>query len=303
MSDSRPESQVPVGIPRFEPLSTWRELSPHTMRRRAAAFYEAIRRRRTVRAFASDPVPRAIVAHAILAAGTAPSGANMQPWHFAVIEDPAARRRLREEAEAEERAFYAGKAPPEWLEALAPLGIDADKPFLEIAPVVIGVFAERFGVTPSGANVMGLQASQFSLIPPFDSANPILVTTFTVTGTTAGVLSYSSATTAGSADLWMARGATPERPRARTRVAQGSPDVLGPPHRAASRGRSAGGPRDQLVATALPSIVGDVGGRSRATLVIVAYTLAVVASMPFAASGCCIRPCAPSLPLRLLTAL
>lgn len=139
--------------PILEPLPDYRSYPEAEMEARARAFYGEIRRRRTVREFAPDPVPRAVVEQAILAAGTAPSGANMQPWHFAVIEDPAARRRLREEAEVEERAFYAGKAPPEWLEALAPLGTDADKPFLETAPVVIAVFAERFGVTPSGTKV------------------------------------------------------------------------------------------------------------------------------------------------------
>lgn len=139
--------------PQFEPLPGYLRRPGPEMEARARAFYDEIRRRRTVRDFSADPVPRAVVEQAILAAGTAPSGANMQPWHFAVIEDPAARRRLREEAEAEERAFYAGKAPAEWLEALAPLGTDANKPFLETAPVVIAVFAERFGLTPSGTKV------------------------------------------------------------------------------------------------------------------------------------------------------
>lgn len=139
--------------PILEPLPDHRRYQEAEMEARARNFHAEIRRRRTVREFAPDPVPRAVVEQAILAAGTAPSGANMQPWHFAVVEDRGARRRLREEAEVEERAFYAGKAPPEWLEALAPLGTDADKPFLETAPVVIAVFAERFGVTPSGAKV------------------------------------------------------------------------------------------------------------------------------------------------------
>lgn len=139
--------------PKFEPLPGHVRYPEVEMEARARAFYDEIRRRRTVRDFAADPVPRAVVELAILAAGTAPSGANMQPWRFVVIEDPAARSRLRDEAEIEERAFYAGKAPPEWLEALAPLSTDADKPFLETAPVVIAVFAERFGLTPSGAKV------------------------------------------------------------------------------------------------------------------------------------------------------
>ncbi|MCQ3971625.1 nitroreductase family protein, partial [Klebsiella pneumoniae] len=92
-----------------------------------------------------DPVPRAVVEAALLTAGSAPSGANHQPWTFAVIEGTEARRRIREAAEAEERAFYAEKAPQEWLDALAPLGTDPDKGFLEVAPVLIAVFAQKRG--------------------------------------------------------------------------------------------------------------------------------------------------------------
>lgn len=97
--------------PVLEPLPGYVRHPEAAMEARAQAFYEEIRRRRTVRDFAPDPVPRGVVEQAILAAGTAPSGANMQPWHFAVIEAPAARRRLRDEAEAEEREFYGGRAP------------------------------------------------------------------------------------------------------------------------------------------------------------------------------------------------
>jgi nitroreductase len=112
---------------------------------RARAFYEAIRTRRTCRFFSDAPVPREVIEQAILAAGTAPSGANHQPWHFAIVSTPELKRRLREAAEAEERAFYAGKAGSEWLEALAPLGTDADKPYLEVAPWHIVVFGQRKG--------------------------------------------------------------------------------------------------------------------------------------------------------------
>jgi len=120
-------------------------LSPEAGTARARAFYERARTRRTCRFFSDEPVPRAIVEQAILAAGTAPSGANRQPWHFAVISSPDLKRRLREAAEAEERAFYAGRAGAEWLEALAPLGTDADKPYLEVAPWHIVVFGQRKG--------------------------------------------------------------------------------------------------------------------------------------------------------------
>ena len=112
---------------------------------RAAAFTDSMATRRTCRDFAPTPVPRAVIEQAILAAGTAPSGANHQPWHFAVIESPAAKARLRAAAEAEERAFYAERASPEWLAALAPLGTDADKRYLEVAPFSIVVFGQRRG--------------------------------------------------------------------------------------------------------------------------------------------------------------
>ncbi|MGY6629126.1 MAG: nitroreductase family protein [Oceanicaulis sp.] len=115
------------------------------MQVRAHAFYEAMRTRRTVRDFSSRPVPREIIETAILTAGTAPNGANHQPWHFTVLGQGPLRARLREAAEAEERAFYAGKAGAEWLDALAPLGTDASKPFLETAPWLIAVFGQKRG--------------------------------------------------------------------------------------------------------------------------------------------------------------
>ncbi len=111
----------------------------------AAAAFERLSKRRSCRDFAATPVPRAVIEWAIRAAGTAPSGANHQPWHFAVIGSPEKKRAVREAAEAEERAFYAGKASQEWLDALGPLGTDPDKPFLEIAPWLIVVFAQRKG--------------------------------------------------------------------------------------------------------------------------------------------------------------
>mgnify|MGYP003955022957 CR=1 FL=1 len=121
------------------------------MRARAAAFYQELRARRSVRSFSPKPVPREAIADAIRAAGTAPSGANLQPWRFVVVGDPATKRRIREAAEAEERAFYGGRAPEEWLAALAPLGTDADKPFLETAPYLIAIFAESHGLAADGA--------------------------------------------------------------------------------------------------------------------------------------------------------
>lgn len=125
------------------PLPDYVELPPAQMAEEATRFYERMRRRHTVREFSDRPVPRAIIETCLRTAGTAPNGANHQPWHFSVIGDPAVKRTIREAAEAEERTFYEGKAGQEWLEALAPLGTDADKPFLEIAPWLICIFGER----------------------------------------------------------------------------------------------------------------------------------------------------------------
>jgi len=119
---------------------------------RARAFCERMSRRRTVREFSSRQVSRPIIEDAIRAAGSAPSGANQQPWHFVAIgrEDTGLRRRLREAAEDEEREFYGRRAPQAWLDALAPLGTDAAKPFLEVAPWLIAVFVQPHGLSPSG---------------------------------------------------------------------------------------------------------------------------------------------------------
>jgi iodotyrosine deiodinase len=112
---------------------------------KAKAGYEHLKTRRTCRHFADTPVPREVIEYALLAAGTAPSGANHQPWHFAVIESADKKKALREAAEDEERLFYEGKASLEWLDALAPLGTDADKPYLQTAPYLIVIFGQRKG--------------------------------------------------------------------------------------------------------------------------------------------------------------
>ncbi|WP_420462348.1 nitroreductase family protein [Candidatus Palauibacter sp.] len=114
------------------------------MARRARAFRDEMRRRRTVRDYSPEPVPGEVIDVCIEAAGTAPNGANRQPWHFVVVRDPAVKRRIREAAEHEELDFYEHRAPPEWLEALAHLGTDEQKPFLETAPVLIAIFAEKY---------------------------------------------------------------------------------------------------------------------------------------------------------------
>ena len=135
--------------PDFEPLPGWRERPPAEMEARARAFAAEMQRRRTTRHFSDRPVPRAVIEACLEAASTAPSGAHLQPWHFVVVEDPALKRRIREAAEQAEREFYA-TAPAEWLAALAPLGTDEHKPYLEAAPYLIAVFAERYGLTAGG---------------------------------------------------------------------------------------------------------------------------------------------------------
>ena len=123
------------------------------MRTAATLFRDAMTRRRTVRDYSSRPVPRDVIEAAIMAAATAPSGANQQPWTFACIESPAIKKKIREAAEEEERAFYAGRAGTDWLDALSHLGTDDSKPFLEDAPWLIAIFAQRWGVTPQGKKV------------------------------------------------------------------------------------------------------------------------------------------------------
>jgi nitroreductase len=116
----------------------------------AEAFRDYMRKRHTVRDFASEPVAREVIAACVAAAGSAPSGANHQPWHFVAVADPGVKARVRAAAEEEERAFYAGGAGDEWLKALEPIGTGASKPHLELAPWLIVVFAQRYGVTKDG---------------------------------------------------------------------------------------------------------------------------------------------------------
>ena len=139
--------------PRFIPLDSHIEYPAPEMERRATAFRERVARRRTVRDYSDRPVPREVIEECIRAAGTAPSGANHQPWHFVAVSDPEVKARIRVAAEKEERAFYRGGAPQEWLEALAALGTDEHKPFLETAPYLIAIFAERYMVRPDGGRV------------------------------------------------------------------------------------------------------------------------------------------------------
>ncbi len=139
--------------PRYVPLASYAEYPPAEMERRATGFRVEVTRRRTVREYSDRPVPRSVIEECLRAAGTAPSGANHQPWHFVVVSDPEVKARIRVAAEDEERAFYNGGAPQEWLDALAALGTDEHKPFLETAPYLIAIFAERYMLGPEGGKV------------------------------------------------------------------------------------------------------------------------------------------------------
>ena len=134
----------------FVPLD-FTEYPVEEMARRAAEFCTEMRRRRSVRHFSDRPVPRTIIEDCLRTANSAPSGANKQPWHFVVVSDAETKRRIRIAAEAEERAFYEQRAPQEWLDDLAPLGTGPSKPFLETAPYLIAIFAQRYGLRPDGS--------------------------------------------------------------------------------------------------------------------------------------------------------
>lgn len=133
------------------PLTQYRRYSEAEMRDRAQAFSGAMRARRTVRDFSSEPVSPEVLEPCLLAAGSAPNGANLQPWHFVAVQDAAIKRQIREAAEEEERAFYASRASREWLEDLAHLGTDPNKPFLETAPWLIAIFGQRWRPMPDGS--------------------------------------------------------------------------------------------------------------------------------------------------------
>ncbi len=134
---------------RFEPLRGYREYPAAEMESRSRAFAVEMQRRRTTRHFSDRPVPRAVIEACLETAGTAPSGAHLQPWHFVVVSDPSLKKQIRVAAERAEEEFYA-TAPADWLAALAPLGTDAHKPYLETAPYLIAIFAERYGLTAGG---------------------------------------------------------------------------------------------------------------------------------------------------------
>jgi nitroreductase len=135
------------------PLETYREYPVEEMRERVDAFYESVNRRRTIREFSDREVPVDIIETALKAASTAPSGANLQPWHFVVVSGADTKKKIREAAEIEEREFYEHRASEEWLAALEPLGTDDQKPFLETAPYLIAIFLQKYGELEDGRKV------------------------------------------------------------------------------------------------------------------------------------------------------
>lgn len=137
----------------FQLYTSYTEYPVEEMRQRSADFLKELQRRRTVRQFSDRPVPREIIETCLLTAGTAPSGANLQPWHFVVVSDPAIKHEIRIAAEKEEAEFYHRRAPQEWLDALAPLGTDEHKPFLETASYLIVVFGKNHSILPDGRRV------------------------------------------------------------------------------------------------------------------------------------------------------
>jgi len=137
----------------FISLPDYKNFSHEEMITKSETFYNQLKTRRTVRDFSDDMVPIEVIENCIRAAGTAPSGANLQPWHFVIVSDPAIKKQIREAAEKEEKEFYITRAPKEWLDALKSLGTDEHKPFLETAPYLIAVFAKSYDLLPDGRKV------------------------------------------------------------------------------------------------------------------------------------------------------
>ena len=153
------------------PYSNYKEYPVDEMKKRSQSFYDVIKRRRTVRDFSDKPVPKGIIENCIKAAGTAPSGANLQPWHFVVVSNPEIKKKIRIAAEEEEREFYSKRAPKEWLEILEPLGTDENKPFLQTAPYLVAIFYKSYEVLPDGR-----QIKQYYAIESTGIATGILIT-------------------------------------------------------------------------------------------------------------------------------
>ncbi len=146
--------------PKFIPLTSFKQYAQDEMINRSQEFYEFIKKRRTVRDFSEKKVAPEVIENCIRTAGTAPSGANLQPWHFVVVSDPEIKKKIRVAAEEEEKDFYTNRAPKEWLDALAHLGTDEHKPFLETAPYLIAIFSKSYEFLPDGNKVKNYYAQE-----------------------------------------------------------------------------------------------------------------------------------------------
>lgn len=155
----------------FIPLDNYIEYSADEMIKRSTEFYNQVKNRRTVRDFSNKPVSREVIENCIKAAGTAPSGANLQPWHFVVISSLDVKKKIRIAAEEEEKEFYSNRAPKEWLEALEPLGTNANKPFLETAPYLVAIFYKSYDQLSDGR-----QVKQYYAMESTGIATGILIT-------------------------------------------------------------------------------------------------------------------------------
>ncbi len=149
-----------MGSADFVPLPEYREYPSEEMALRASELLSEMQRRRSVRQFSDRPVPLEVITSCVMMAGSAPSGANLQPWHFVVITDPEVKHQIRVAAEKEEHEFYHHRAPKAWLEALAPLGTDEHKPYLETAPFLIAIFSQSYGVRADGRQVKHYYAKE-----------------------------------------------------------------------------------------------------------------------------------------------
>lgn len=167
-------------------LTGYGPVSDNDMLSGAQQMRDLLATRRSIRDFAETPVPRAVIETCIQAAGTAPSGANHQPWHFVAISNPDMKRKIRIAAEAEEAEFYGGRAPDEWLDALAPLGTDASKPFLETAPWLIAVFAQK-----RGGEITGQDKKNYYVTESVGLATGMLITALHAAGL--GTLTHTPA--------------------------------------------------------------------------------------------------------------
>jgi iodotyrosine deiodinase len=157
--------------PKLVPFKNPYSYSDKEMILRSSEYYETMKQRRTIREFSDKPIPREVIENCIATAGTAPNGANMQPWHFVVVSDKDIKKRIREAAEEEEKIFYSQRAPKEWLDALAPLGTDEFKPFLEAAPYLIVIFLKKFEILPGG-----VQAKNYYTAESVGIATGLLIT-------------------------------------------------------------------------------------------------------------------------------